>query len=183
MDESSVEKQNRLLKIVLLLLIIPIVSGLSILAYHFLTKSDTQDVTMTGKTPSVNRDAPYAANSATPPPATPASTPTPAATATPAAAPALPKSTLPLVGKWMMTGPTKTIYSFEEPKKVGNTEVGLMQTTIPTGKSYDSNYTLDDRQIMRFEANGETYLYEVSNNGKSLKLEVGGRTLYFVRVR
>lgn len=185
MEESKAEKQNKTLKTILLLIMIPVVAGLSIAAYHFLTKSDSDEfASKDRKMNTVNRDAPYATN-ATPAPAastnTNTATPAPATTTAPAAAPAA--SSVPFAGKWMMTGPTKTIYRFDNPKKVGTTEVGLMQTTVSTGKSYDSNYTIHNKGSNEFEANGSTYYWELSNGGRSLKLEEGGNVMYFDRIR
>ena len=82
-----------------------------------------------------------------------------------------------------MIGGDGTTYSFEAPKKVGNTEVGLMRVTTAQGKSYDSNYTIIDRKWSKFEANGSEYTYEIEDNGQTLTLDYDGNILRFDRLK
>lgn len=188
MEENKLEKQNRTLKVVLLVLLVPVVSGLSILGFYFGQKMLNPDSEVSAsndrRLPVVNRNAPYEGMTATPA-ATPgaanavnAASPSPSPTAPPAT-PAEPSFIL--TGSWTFTNPynrERMTYRFEAPRKVGNLQTGALRTTEHHGKERIEIYTVLSSTKIQFKEEGSPdsreCTYEVEVGGKSAKLTCDG---------
>jgi len=189
MEETKMEKQNRILKTVLLVLIIPIVAVVSIAAYHFLTKSDSDDFASKEKrTQKVSRSEPndVKADSSPAAAATPAvvNSATPTAAATPSNTPTQPKtqdSSLPFLGKWTFTNPNngeKITHIFRTPRKTGNSETGNWLLIEPYGKESSSTYRVSgiNRLQVKYEGSDDwvNCSYDVYDSGRSMNFLCDG---------
>lgn len=189
MEETKIEKQNKMLKIVLLLLMVPVIAGVAIAAFYFGQKVlNTDDQAAKDKgLPTVKRDDPFSGNSTAPASATPTATTsaTPAATATPAAPkPAVEQSSFPLIGRWVeTTNQGKIIMKFESPKKIGNAEIGRLITTAEGGKEYEAVYEVVSSNQYRLKDEQMDYYYVIEADGKSLKLTYDGQSRYLTRMK
>lgn len=184
------EKQNRMLKTVLLLLMIPVIAGTAIAAFYFGQKLFNADdrAAKDNNLPTVKRDDPFSGNSTAT--ATATASPTPAATASPTPSPtAAPKpsveqSSFPLIGRWAeTTGQGKIIMKFEAPKKIGNAEIGRVITAAEFGKEYESVYEVVSSNQYRLKDEQTDYYYVIEAGGKSLKLTNDGQTRYLTRIK
>jgi cytoskeletal protein RodZ len=189
MEETKMEKQNKMLKIILLLLMIPVIAGAAIAAFYFGQKMLNTDspAAKDKDLPTVKRDDPFSGNSTASTSATPTVTAsaTPAATATPAAPkPVVEQSNFPLIGRWVeTTNQGKIIMKFEAPKKIGNAEIGRVITTAEFGKEYESVYEVVSSNQYRLKDEQMDYYYVIEAGGKSLKLTYDGQSRYLTRMK
>lgn len=193
-DNSNVEKQNRTLKIILILLTVLIVLGVFIAAiggtYYFATRSNDDGLTAKKSSlPEVKRDDPTSVSNSGA--VVPSATPTPAPTPTPTASPTPEKNDFALVGRWIETNPhngEKYTHIFQAPKKVGNHLTGSLRQIEPQGKENRHTYTVISSSKMAINyyedpTQGVECFYDVESGGRAVKLTCDGRIMSLVRAR